>query len=80
MIQDVVPLLSGCDLDELAQEKRCSLGDGSQLGDVFGLSLQAVDLNREDASIRTCMRLPPPAGAGSTPTIILSTMVSLLRM
>lgn len=54
MIQDVVPLLSGRDLDELAQEKRCSLGDGSQLGDVFGLSLQAVDLNREDVSIRTC--------------------------
>lgn len=46
MIQDVVPLLSGSDFNEFSQEERCSLGDGGQLCDVFGLPLQAVDLQR----------------------------------
>lgn len=53
MIQDVVPLLSSSDLNELPQEKRCSLGDGGQLCDVFGLPLQAVDLSGEDGHINT---------------------------
>lgn len=35
MVQDVVPLLAGCDLDELSQEKRCTLGNGGQLCDVL---------------------------------------------
>lgn len=52
MIQDVVPLLSGGDLDKLAQEQRCSLGDGGQLRDVFGLPLQAVDLRRGNTHAR----------------------------
>lgn len=80
MIQDVVPLLSGSDFNKLPQEKWCSLGDGGQLVDVFGLPLQAVDLNREDAQIKTYERCLHTAEAGQTPTIILSTMVSLLRM
>lgn len=46
MVQDVVPLLAGGDLDELAQEERSALGDGGQLADVLGLALQAVDLQR----------------------------------
>lgn len=44
MIQDVVPLLAGSDLDKLSQEKRCSLGNGSQFCDVLRLAFQAVDL------------------------------------
>lgn len=80
MIQDVVPLLSGSNFNKLPQEKWRSLGDGGQLGDVFGLPLQAVDLNREDGQIKTYERRLQTAEAGQTPTIILSTMVSLLRM
>lgn len=46
MVQNVVPLLSGSDFNKFSQEKRRSLGDGGELRDVFGLALQAVDLQR----------------------------------
>lgn len=46
MVQNVVPLLPGSDFNKFSQEKRRSLGDGGQLRDVFGLTLQAVDLQR----------------------------------
>lgn len=35
VIQDVVSLLAGGDLNELPQEERSSLGNGAQLRDVF---------------------------------------------
>lgn len=44
MIQDVVPFLASSNLNELSQEQRCTLGNGSQFCDVLGLALQAVDL------------------------------------
>lgn len=48
MVQDVVPLLACGDLNELAQEERCTLGDGGELGDVLGLPLQAAKLHEQD--------------------------------
>ena len=35
MIQDVVSLLAGSNLNKLPQEKWCSLGNGAQLCDVL---------------------------------------------
>lgn len=64
MIQDVVSLLSSSDLNELPQEKRCSLGDGGQLCDVFGLPLQAVDLNGGNVQINTYEQRLQTAEAG----------------
>lgn len=87
MIQDVVPLLAGSDLDKLSQEKRCSLGNGSQFCDVLRLAFQAVDLFRQ-IDIRHVhafhgyqeQQLAIDHIAISVLTIILSTMVSLPRM
>lgn len=39
MIQDIVSLLAGSNLDELAQEQWRSLGDGGQFGNVLRLAL-----------------------------------------
>lgn len=44
MIQNVISFLAGSNLNKFSQEKWCSLGNGSQFCDVFGLALQAVDL------------------------------------
>ena len=45
MVQDIVPLLTSGDLNELPQEEGSTLGDGRQLGGVLGLPLQTVDLH-----------------------------------
>lgn len=45
MVQDVIPLLAGCNLNEFSQEKWGALGNGRQFCDVFRLPLQAVDLD-----------------------------------
>lgn len=44
MVQDVVPLLAGSNLNKLPQEERCSLGNGGQFAYVLGLAFQAVNL------------------------------------
>lgn len=44
VVQDVVPLLAGSNLNKLSQEEGCSLGNGGQFADVLGLAFQAVDL------------------------------------
>lgn len=82
VVQDVVPLLAGGDLDELAQEEGGALGDGGQLADVLGLALQTVDLQTQvgqSGCVRNDSRREEPTAVW-LPTIIFSTMVSLPRM
>lgn len=60
MIQDVVPLLAGSNLDELPQEKWCSLGDGGQFCDVLRLAFQAVDLHKQRDTLRNTQKSRTP--------------------
>lgn len=55
VVQDVVPFLASGDLDKLAQEERCALGDGGQFADVLGLALEAVNLPTQETRTRHIM-------------------------
>lgn len=44
MIQDVVPLLTSCNLNKFSQEKWCTLGNGGEFCDILGLPFQAIYL------------------------------------
>jgi hypothetical protein len=57
VVQDIVPLFASSDLNELAQEERCTLGNGSELCCVLRLTLQTANLHMKINCKKRLIRL-----------------------
>lgn len=67
LVQDVVPLFAGSNLNEFAQEERSTLGDGRELRDILILAFKTANLqNKQTNMLRpSCLILANTASSFS---------------